>query len=876
MTTNAIEYGLMTFIQFTTAPNRGDNNPIELIQATAMSTALANPGCRYIYNKALHYKVSHPLTYPNVSSIILAQLQGLHTEIDGGRNLFTWYDHDGISHNCRFDGPIKYIQTGPDRYRVSLDMLELIEITPPAVASWSAAVSAVSGSFPCWIFKLTINAVDYWLSDHVFAVDGFCSTTLPVVKSWGAIQSGITGGLDEYNVSDFSVDLLVDPDASPSLRELSLLYEFEENPAELYLWFHGLDPLAEPPRLKWRGYVRDHPEMDDTTIRLECEDESVRLTKNIGTLLSNVTYPEADPKDVGKVIPIIYGNTKKLPALGAIVGNKTTLPVAITAAAVSFDVSDSTGLNGSTIQIDDEQIDVYSVSGNTLFVNRGVSGTLPATHNKGAAAWEYKAEYIFIAGEKVDSFDRVYGTIDELPIDINSVCTRYAGQPGNEHPSGLFAGLAVVSLPGVLSLTQMENLGVARSGLAARSGNIQDYSVNSPTHIHGVQTSRAQVNSNSGSVYGGSGYSSVVATPTYPAVSNIIEQTNNYTFAYGGDTTAKSVYVNGVLIQSGYSSASSVSWSGTTVGLPNIQVNGGGTNTTLTILSCNRTVLYTADSVATNPAISKTAANNGTLAVSDTIAVYLTGVATIRNIISNNILCDVSSNIYLPGDVEQDLLTRSGGGALTTVGGYPAYYRFDGAITEHKSGRYWLDYIAFQCRSWFIQSAGVAKLIMRPDALISSETLFNCLLSGNKRSLKISKAPLTDVINVGTCRYDRDYSITKSAEGYRKCVTYRREESVGYYGEKEGAPELFWFDLVANPIMASNVLTYYLDKYNRRYRIYKFATSLVGESLQFSEGVTLGFEGNTILEITAVDPAPGSKSQLDRIEFTAVDIHRGW
>lgn len=897
---NALQYGA-TVVQFPAPPLRdGDDSP-QMVQVSA----LASDGTLYVYNKALHYRIARTLTYTQVSDAALAALRSFHALVDAGRHLFVWFDHSGQSyysedyysedyldggHNCRFTAPIKHIQTGANRHRVEIDLEELIPLAMPTTASWAAASAAVAGSFPCWIFRLTINNVDYWLSDHTFDVPGFCGPTLALVKSWGQIQSGVTGGLDEYKISDFSVDLLIDPDASPNLRTLANTYELEQYPVALYLWFHGLNAVTDPPRLKWKGYIRNHPEMDDTTLRLECENEAARFSKNIGTLLDVRSYPNADPKDVGKVISIVYGNVPKLPALGADVGKRTTLPIAITASAASFDLSDVTGLSTATIQIDDEQMQITSITGNTATVNRGINGTLASTHSRGAAVWEVKPEYIYIAAEAQDALSRVYGTIDDIPIDITSVVTRYTGQAGSQHPSGKYNGLAVVSLPGILTATQLDALGVARTGAAVKTGSAaktgtatQTGQPSDPGHNHtGSQTNITQYGSNPN--WSGS-QGSVTVFTSFPALGAQVQ--SNYTVSVlvaGTGANGWDLYIGGVNL--GYTSNGTRTFTATSGDAVQIDVVGRfQTNiTSVNVYASNRSYTYIpqVSTAAAGVAVGSLAVSDSigvadTVAVADTITPYLTGTATVRSIISHTILCDCTRNVYLPSAVEQDLLTRADGGTLTTVGTFPAWYRLDGAITEYKSAQYWLDYIAFQCRAWFIKERGTARLIVRPDVLTPVKTVTNCLLDGSKRSLKISKAPLSEVINVLALRYDRDHSQSRSAENYRGCLTDRMAESIQYYGEREpGQPEMFWFDFVRDYATAMHVMGYYLWKHSRRHRIYRFNLALDSEALQFADAITLGFEGSQRVEITAADLSPGDRSKLDTIATTATDIHTEW
>lgn len=890
-------------VQFPAPPDRNSSDTAELFQPSRLSS----DGTFYSYGKALYYRINHTVVLPRISDTLLASLRSFYeTTCQGGLTPFIWFDHTGDTwastnyvssnyagrgHNCRFGAEIKWKQVGYNQNRVEIPMVEDIALQSPTVADWNTAKNAPAGSVPVWLWRLTVAGTDYWLSDHAVQVLGgaWNITALPWIRQWGAVQHGLTNNLNEYKTSSFSLDLLIDPAITPNLKTLAETYELEQYPVELYLWWWGLNAATDPPRLKWRGNIRNHPQMDDVTMRLECEDESARLVKNIGTLLDSATYPNADANDVGKVIPIVFGDAKRLPALGADIGKRTTLPAAITAAAVSFDLSDVTGLGTATIQIDDEQMQISSVSGNTVTVSRGINGTLSATHSRGAAVWEVKPEYIYIAAEALDALPRVYGTIDDIPIDITSVVTRYTGQPGSLHPSGKYNGLAVVSLPGVLTATQLDALGVARTGAAVKTGAAaktgtasQTGQPSDPGHNHtGSQTNITQYGSNPN--WSGS-QGSVTLYTSFPGLGAQVQ--SNYTISVsvaGIGANGWDLYVGGVNL--GYTSNGTRTFTATSGDAVQIDVVGRfQTNiTSVNVYASSRAYTYipqvstaaagvAAGSLAVNDSIGVT----DTVAVADTITPYLTGLATVRSIISHTILCDCTRNVYLPSAVEQDILTRASGGTLTTVGTFPAFYRFDGAITEYKSAQYWLDYFAFQCRAWFVKEVGVAKLIVRPDGLTPIKTISNCLLNTDRRSLTKRKAPLSEVINIISLRYNRDWSQSRAAGNYRGCNVGRMAESIQYYGEREQSGDLFWFDFVAGDQMAAHVRGYYLSKQSRRHWIYDWDASLEHEELVFADAVTLGIDNNTVVQITAPDLHPGSQNQIDTMQISATDIGKGW
>jgi hypothetical protein len=313
-----------------------------------------------------------------------------------------------------------------------------------------------TGIAPVWILKLTAGGEDYYLSGDVVYLQEWNGdvNTLPWVSSWGEVREGVSGTLGEIRMSDFNVELLIDPDASPNAEDIATQYELEASPASLYLWFADLDPSTDPPQEILRGYVRDIALPDDATVRLTIEDESSRLEKYIGTKVDRTTYPNADQDDIGKVLPIVYGSVSKLPARAVDAGVKTSLPAAISESATEFDVSDATGLAvDMVLQIDDERMTITSIIDDTLQVTRGSESTAAASHLKGAVVWQVKSVFAYVvASHPVDSMPKIYARLGDAEVDISSAATCYTGKTGDEHPS--YPGMAVATIPGYITVQQ--------------------------------------------------------------------------------------------------------------------------------------------------------------------------------------------------------------------------------------------------------------------------------------------------------------------------------------------------------------------------------------------------------------------------------------
>lgn len=323
-------------------------------------------------------------------------------------------------------------------------------------AAFAAEMKKQTGACPLWILKFAAGGVTYYLSDTAFICAPWGITTKPWVKKWGTVEEGITSAIDEFKVSDFSVDVLRDPTANPNIIDLVKTYNLKASAFSLYLWFYG---IADPPQEMFRGYVRKHPIPDDNTVQLQLQDETLRFERTyIGVLVDTATYPNADPDDVGKVIPIPFGTVKKLRALAVNAGIKTSLPANINAVVTSFAVSESGLTAGMVVTIDEEEILINTVAGETITnCTRGYNGTIAAVHQKAGVVWEKKTSFDYLVSARpLDSLPKVYGRIGQVDLDITSICTRYTGKPGNAHAS--YPGKTVVTVPGYVTASQAIDL----------------------------------------------------------------------------------------------------------------------------------------------------------------------------------------------------------------------------------------------------------------------------------------------------------------------------------------------------------------------------------------------------------------------------------
>ena len=647
---NAFVSGAVT-VQINTPPL--NQSPIDLHPFTAKG--FDTSGNPYIYYTGNIYRRTYQLSFPRITDVLLAALRSFFTDtVDGTKTAFTWYDHLGATHTVKFSTPeLKHTRQSVNRHKVDISLEEDLPITLPAIAGWTTAMQMKVGSAPVWILRLTINGTDYFLSSSTFNLPstsivvespgwptGAAITTLPWIGKWGSVTTQITGDLNEYSISDFNCDVLNDPNVSPDIRVLVQAYPVEQYPAELYLWFLGLNAATDPPRLMLRGYVDEVNNVSAQGVSFVIKDESSRLQNYVGTKVDLTTYPDADPDDVGKVIPIVFGTVEKVPALAIVAGRVTTLPYAISAAATSVQVSDVSGLSvGGTVQADSEQMHITGINGSTLTVTRGYNSTLAATHLVGAVVWEVLPKFVYmLADHPVSSINKIYGQVGQGLLNITPICTLYTGASGQQHSS--YPGKAVVTIPNQITVAQAVSLYVndgnvsynSNVSLDDRISLLKDFtltngnlSLNDGIHVYDVisvsapsMTDNTHNHSNPGSI-SEVATNCPVSTDNYIAVITFLSQeywpvssvtysitvmkrifisggTYGLSFVIGGntvftDTTIFPTIAAGTSIT--YEFATSVFPVGTTNNNVTLSVSTPGVNGYATAMSASRQVSYT-------------------------------------------------------------------------------------------------------------------------------------------------------------------------------------------------------------------------------------------------------------------------------------------
>ena len=135
-------------IQFPSNPIRGNAESIERQQVSGFDSN----GDYYCYERNSGYRRIMPLVYTNVPADTVRRLLLFERARSGNKDSFTWFDHDGIEHTVRFNGELDYIETGFNRYRVSLTLSEDIpDILMPTISD--PTFETKTGLMPIWILR---------------------------------------------------------------------------------------------------------------------------------------------------------------------------------------------------------------------------------------------------------------------------------------------------------------------------------------------------------------------------------------------------------------------------------------------------------------------------------------------------------------------------------------------------------------------------------------------------------------------------------------------------------------------------------------------------------------------------------------------------
>ncbi|MDY6790539.1 MAG: hypothetical protein SWH54_04640, partial [Thermodesulfobacteriota bacterium] len=625
------------------------------------------------------------------------------------------------------------------------------------------------------LVEITIGSITLYLCDRVFGDDGLCEFNgqlyEPMVLSWGTIKAGRIDPVTyqtEPGEAGFTIDNSKPVGGAASFTALFIDNDPQYCSVIISRIHAGATAAADRENL-FVGHMEDIAEMtvDRTTVICSGFELSI-INKFSHTIVDHTTYPGADPDDIGKMVPAIYGRPKRIPCIAVDAGGKTTIAQDMTETSPgnsgTLEVSDATALPSSgafTIQIDSEQIRIASRSGNTLTLAasgaRGYNSTTAVAHDKGAAMAEIQTAYVYlVADHPVNSIDAVY--VDN--IRQTSGFTTYTGQTGDEYTG--YEGKAVIVFTVLPEYKKQVNIEADSSSL---DGNDSGHS-----HSSAQQTIEWYFDD------------AVVTDPVISNPDNICDQnlTNYATFEYdsqcrldkitdeqySGPPQEYRIAMRVGTIQSGltitgtfygltglYGAIATSAHNGTTKYSPWTTVDGN-TNTWTKLRTQTLVPMYVTSSGVNSGTIAEVwlevkytpqATVSGYANVSITGAVTLTGNSTAETVIGKLIAADLQGQpddasgtytdtanalIERPDHIlKHILLSRCGLSGVIHAVSYAAAstwfaansFRLAAPILQPPNVRKLINDIAIQARSLEFWEAGEHHLVHIPDSFLEDE-----------------------------------------------------------------------------------------------------------------------------------------------------------
>jgi hypothetical protein len=224
-------------------------------------------------------------------------------------------------------------------------------------ANFTTEKNKTSGAEIRTLLEIDASSGTLYYSDQALTVDAQAYTAN--VLTWPSqITSQIVPGEEVVRIANAPFVLnnnpRVDADIEPGLE------------IRIYLWFDG---LTTADKLLWfTGTISEDIQFDIYTISFTAADIGAWFDKEIGQPLDVTTYPNADPDDIGKIQPILYGDLTDQPCLAIVAGAVSTLVNDIAIGASSIELTDASAFpsSGTLIIGDEEDITYSGKSTNTL------------------------------------------------------------------------------------------------------------------------------------------------------------------------------------------------------------------------------------------------------------------------------------------------------------------------------------------------------------------------------------------------------------------------------------------------------------------------------------------------------------------------------
>ncbi|NVN92480.1 MAG: hypothetical protein HXX11_18040 [Desulfuromonadales bacterium] len=158
---------------------------------------------------------------------------------------------------------------------------------------------------------------------------------------------------------------------------------------------------------------------------------------------------------------------------------------------------------------------------------------------------------------------------------------------------------------------------------------------------------------------------------------------------------------------------------------------------------------------------------------------------------------------------------------------------------------------------------GIPKLVSRQKTA-PVKAIHACIANENGiRSLIQGRTALTDVIDLITVLYNRDWSQSKSDKAYNGATP-----PVG--GGTRERPELFQFDFITDNVTAMALRNLYLALQQTRHIIAEFDSWVDQADIESGDTITLEFLDNLTGIVIPCEQSPGNFNQADNIKLTVL------
>ena len=686
-----------------------------------------------------------------------------------------------------------------------------------------------------------------------------------LVKEWpNQIYNRVSGDLHTPDIGDVRITLVNtgDGDKAPFMRYLQAV-NIEGAAARIYQWFSGLTAVDKD--LVFTGVIQGPIEWNEETLSFDIVS-GVSKDRLVGDKVLASDYAAADPDDIGRVKPIVYGTVENFPCLAVGIGANDLLRDNFLTSDPVIKLSDASRFPFSgTVKIGSESVTYSGKSSNDL---TGL-GSHSNDHLKGDAVWEVRGTYDYLVTghpDKALADIRVNGLLipsANYTLDLTNSLIKF-----DAHPIGEFLS------------DHLHDIGVSHS----TGASMTQY----PTSQSGGDASYIDGNENSGAL--GEDFAINFSNTDYGTIDTqfywvLHDGYYAHIVSAGGSSMGTLGTANAGTKRWERFARAGGAWS------DDLTIDAKAGAPTVTFYEFYREMVYT----GTAPTPSETGKQipgldfwRGALVTckvdgkKDDDSGTITGTPNALIERPDHVFKDFLINVlgHTSGDIDSTSFNASGT-QYNTLG-----YLFAGAITQPEQARDILARLAFQCRSWFFwDGAGKAHLVIRelydtPDKAIGKERI----VAG---SLRLARTSTESIRNKISLHYDRNWTVEgrfgvvdpelpaelrEAEKGFKSLIQSSHSASQTAFGARERA---YYFDFVVADAMAADLAGFYLSLQAYPRSRVTFKTYLPNYELERGDriGLTHTHFGLIAHDLELVDVSQiigsGRAGRMDAIAFVA-------